>query len=170
MTERTTNDLNTPEWLWSKIIGALGYIALDPCSNEWSTVPSACRYDGVHVDGLTAPWGSGPVFVNPPYGRGHLRPWASKVVAEAANGCEIVLLVPCSPDTAWWQSCLHSVRCIAYLNKRVAFGGGKHGSGEFASALLYFGPRPYAFAHEFANVADIRLMGGHTPPLFTEGR
>jgi len=161
---RTNNNLCTPEWIWRRIVEHLGPIELDPCSNEWSSVPANTRFSGpAHgcVDGLTVSWIAcgGLVYVNPPYGRGHLRQWAQKCVAEAVGGVEIVALVPCSPDTAWWQSCLPTVRAIAYLRSRVSFEGGEHGSGSFASALLYWGDRPHLFLHAFGDaLADGRFF------------
>jgi hypothetical protein len=160
------DSLCTPAWLWGIVAGHLGEIVCDPCACPSSTVEAPVRHFGPQaggVDGLAVDWptyeGSlGPVFVNCPYGRGHLRPWARKCVAEAARGAEVVLLVPVSPSTVWWQSCLPTVRAVAYLNDRVRFDGGHHGSGMFDSALLYWGPRPHLFLHAFAAFADGRFV------------
>jgi hypothetical protein len=161
----TPNDcLCTPAWLWSIVSMDLGRISLDPCASTQSSVEAFNYCYGPHhgdVDGLAIGWpraDDGPVFVNPPYGRGHLRSWARKCGEEAEQGSEVVLLVPCSPDTAWWQICLPSVRAIVYLSERIRFDGGKHGGGTFASALMYWGPRPWSFLAAYQSHGDCRFV------------
>jgi len=165
MTERirTNNDLNTPAWLIVRV-EQIEPIALDPCSNPWSKVGALRRLQGSGPgdDGLTADWlqdgMGGLVFVNPPYGRGHMRQWAQKIANEARAGCEIIALVKGDFSTAWWRTLRGEAAAIGYVRERIAFEGGEHGSGNFASALFYFGPRAHLFAHMFADVADVRVL------------
>jgi hypothetical protein len=159
---RDNNSLCTPEWIVD-LVECVDVIALDPCSNPWSVVRAEqawTLHDG--NDGLTKSWlraTSGRLtYVNPPYGPGHLLPWAQKTVLEAGKGVEIIDLVPGSFDTEWWQTLGQRVNAIAYLNDRVKHGGGEHGGGMFPSALHYFGPRPFRFLSAFEDVADVRLV------------
>ncbi|WP_373047202.1 DNA N-6-adenine-methyltransferase [Vulgatibacter sp.] len=158
--ERTNNDLTTPiDFL--EPLAELGKVYLDPCSNEWSIVGAEVELDGSSPerDGLFADWkaiaAGRLVFVNPPYGRGHLRPWARKIVQAAAAGCEIVVLIPVSPSTLWWQTLRQKADAMVFLHQRLSFGGGKHGTGQFDSAAFYFGRRPYLFAHAFQQRGDV---------------
>lgn len=162
MRERTNNDLCTPEEVLA-LVWQLGPIALDPCSNPWSTVGAQFRLDGEQGRcGLLADWHElaegGLVFVNPPYGRGHMRAWAAKIADEAARGCEILALVKGDHSTEWWRTLRKHTRAICYWDGRISFEGGSHGSGNFASSLLYFGPRPYLFCHVFQDAGDVRVM------------
>jgi hypothetical protein len=105
----TKNDHRTPEPVL-RVIRDYAPILLDPCSNPWSTVDalhSFSKHNG--GDGLAAPWApfvdapdiDGIVYCNPPYGTGLILPWVHKAADEAAHGVETLMLVPCSPETAW---------------------------------------------------------------------
>lgn len=159
--ERTTNDLCTPTWIIDAIVEWFGEVDLDPCSNEWSSVDAFKTYSiDRGDDGLHLPWVGGVVFENPPYGRGHLMPWAMKADHEAHIGScvNLISLVPTSPSTQWFQlrQSFASARCD--LSKRVRFDGGGHGGGTFDSTLFYAGPSPYLFAHAFQDHGDVRVF------------
>lgn len=149
MTARTPNDHCTPAAVL-EVVQAFAPIVLDPCANPWSLVPAeswCSSHDG--GDGLALPWEpfQGLVFVNPPYGRGQILPWVRKAALEADIGAEVVMLVPCSPETAW--SRLARVTCDAYVtwDARIAFEGAGGQGMKGPSRLYYWGPRAYLFAH-----------------------
>jgi hypothetical protein len=160
--EFDNNDLGTPEWIVDAV-ECVDLIALDPCSNERSPVRAETKwtlYDG--NDGLTKSWLKATqgrlAYVNPPYGPGHLLPWAEKIVAEVTKGVEVIDLVPGAFDTGWWRHLMTRCNAVAYLNARVRHVGGDHNGGMFPSALHYFGPRPFRFLSAFEDVADVRLV------------
>lgn len=158
MRERTNNDLGTPEWLL-RLVRMLGPIDLDPCSNRWSEVGASRTYDiDKGEDGLVLPWGPGLTYVNPPYGHGHMLPWARKTIQEAAGGVEIVTLVKGDFSTRWWDELRRGATAICYFKDRISFLGGEHSSGNFPSSLFYFGRQRYLFAHIFEHKGDIRLL------------
>lgn len=158
MRERTNNDLNTPEWILD-LVRMLGPIELDPCSNPWSKVDAKRSFDiDRGEDGLALPWGQGLVFVNPPYGRGHMDKWASKIKEEGMDGTEIVALVKGDFSTEWWKILRECADAICYLNQRVSYDGGKFGSGNFPSSLFYFGRKKHLFAYIFEHKGDVRLL------------
>jgi len=162
MRERTKNDLGTPAVVLNAL-RPLGPIRLDPCSNPWSIVDAEVRLDGSPGRcGLAADWHrlAGPqlVYVNPPYGTGHMPRWAEKIVLEAGRGCEVVALVKGDHSTQWWQALRRPARAIGYWNGRIAFLGGAFGCGEFASSLVYYGRRARLFARALEDHADVRLM------------
>jgi len=160
---QTPDDLCTPTVVL-EALRPLGPIHLDPCSNPWSIVPALHKLDGSspEQDGLGVSWrelaGDGLVYVNAPYGRGHTVPWAEKVARETRAGCEIVDLVKGDHSTEWWRMLREHARAIAYWRGRIGFLGGSHGSGNFASSLLYFGQRPHLFAHALEAYADVRVL------------
>lgn len=166
---RTKKDFCTPDHVL-KPIWALGPIVLDPCSNPWSSVGAAVELSAHRGDdGLQVDWDAlvlskmpsldsgGLVFVNPPYGRGCLPVWTRKVLEEARRGVEIVALVPASLDTSWWSFANSTLDARCDWRGRIAFEGGEHGSGQFASSMLYWGPRRYLFAHLFEPHGEIRV-------------
>lgn len=141
---------NTPDWFIERLTRALGPIGLDPCSNEWSIVNARVeiRFDRGQ-DGLAIPWGGhGLVYVNPPFGRA-LTEWSKKWAAE---GDELVALVPSRTDASWWH---HAAKYSdTYVNWRGRFSfrkrSGKRGNAPFPSTVFYYGPRREVFLDEFA--------------------
>jgi hypothetical protein len=176
MRERVKNDLGTPESFLA-YVRRFDRIALDPCSNAWSLVRATIALsldDG--RDGLCESWTylmrkvKGIVFVNPPYGHADpepgsdkkhggplLLPWSQKIRDEGKAGAEIISLVPHDQSTEWWRVLRTSCTARVDLDKRLAFEGGKHGAGQIRNAVFYHGPRPYLFAHHFAELGEVHL-------------
>ena len=145
------------------IVEQMGPIALDPCSNRWSIVRARVALDGSPgQDGLSADWHAlargGVVYVNPPYGRGKMRQWARKVLAEAKAGTEIIVLTKGDFSVKWWGTLLGAADALCYWSERIAFRGSDSGA-KFPSAAWYFGHRPHLFAHVFSQVGDVRVLG-----------
>lgn len=155
-------DWNTPQEVID-MIAPLGVIALDPCSNAGSIVPalrSASLERG--EDGLAINWqflscGIGIVYVNPPYGD-ELPRWIERCGAEAANGAEIVALVPARPDTQWTAHALETGAVVAMIRGRLTFLSGGT-SAPFPSALLYWGDRRELFRDVLAEHVNGFLEG-----------
>jgi len=150
-------------------------IALDPCT----TVDNPCGatwFYTVKEDGLYRSWRrrrqaaaqwSGTdhpaehewlVYMNPPYGR-ELPRWIAKAIAEAAQGAEIIALVPSRTDTRWWKLCVESAAAIRHWHGRITFRGAAHPA-PFPSALIYWGHRPSGFHAAFAARTVIGGVGG----------
>lgn len=161
---RTKNDLGTPGAVL-ELVRRVGPVGIDPCSNEWSKVGARVAFDGLTIEtnGLLAPWFAllrpGELaFVNPPYGRSHMRKWADKITHEARLGCEVIALVKGDFSTKWWTALRKEAKAVCYVAGRPAFEGGDHKGGKFASALFYFGTRPHLFAHVFGPLGDVRIL------------
>ena len=76
-------DWNTPPEVLARV-RRLGPILLDPCSNAGSRVDAAI---GLTSGGPVVPWAVAPggvLFINPPYGRGQVMPFAQKFRDEAS--------------------------------------------------------------------------------------
>lgn len=125
MTLQPSDSLCTPDFiLWR--VRNLGTIALDACSNPQSRVNAEIELSlEAGDDGLAADWlatcTTGLAFINPPYGRGHLRPWTAKIATEAARGCEIVSLLPNDTTTQWWATVNGTCQARCDISRRVAF-------------------------------------------------
>lgn len=120
------NDHCTPASIYDRI----GPIALDPCSNEWSTVPARKKFFS-DDDGLTKSWKVSPrhgcVFVNPPYSS--ILPWVDKAIREATMHPSILIamLLPSDNSATWWQRAMAGSRCAIALKQRVKFVAGHGG-------------------------------------------
>ncbi len=161
-TEQGKDDLCTPFWITDAIAEA-GPIILDPCGNAWSTVPADVTWTHPEHDGLAEPWRRdvpGIVFVNPPYGRGHLRKWVRKAVDEAQLPCRCVaLLMPADPSTRAYQIARDAAVAAVTFGQRIRFHGPRsNGPGTFASVLFLLGDRRLSVraAAEFIETQDVR--------------
>lgn len=137
----------TPPWIIERVSALLGADYFDPCP--------AREGAPISVNGLDITW-RGRVFCNPPYGRG-IAPWVRKAVTEPVD--ELVLLVPASTDTSWFQPLFSHTLC--FIAGRLYFHkpGGKDRPGEtrtpHASVLVYRGERIEQFADTFADAGTI---------------
>lgn len=133
----------------------VGPIALDPCTTVDNPV-GARLWITTEDDGLTMDWlealrgdaaGPGLVYVNPPYSKGAA--WAEKIVAEAAQGVEVVTLTAARTDTRWFYRLVwDTAQAVCFQRGRLVFDGALHGA-PFPSAFVYHGPRPWAFEQAF---------------------
>lgn len=94
----------TPEWVWRLPPEALrlrDHYDLDPCSNEWSTVPATVRVCPPR-DGLGFEWGNASlVFLNPPYS--DVGPWFARANECAKAGGTVFGVVPHAPNIEAWR-------------------------------------------------------------------
>ena len=125
---------STPQDFFDKINLEFGF-KLDVCATNENAKCS--MYFTKQEDGLSKEWGSGPVFMNPPYGR-EISQWMKKANDAARNGTTVVCLVPARTDTSWWHkyAIQHEVR---FIRGRLKFGGAKN-SAPFPSALVIIRP------------------------------
>jgi len=164
-------ELYTPEWLIVKARLALGgEIDLDPAScKEAQTVVRANRYYDISSSGLTLPWASTGVWVNPPYGNGYNKPWSEKIIWEFMNGgaMKIIALMPASIGSDWYTPFEDFPRCE--VSKRIAFWGpADKGDGpRFGSVIFNLGVPMELFAEAFEDIGAIYIRyqrggNGHT--------
>lgn len=147
----------TPPEILERVIAVCGSIGLDPCSNGSSIVGARTAWD-VHADGLSRSWiGLGSVYVNPPYGDA-LPVWMGKCALEAAEGAEIVALVPARTETKWFRAVLESPATVGLWRGRVQFLGAPNPA-PFPSVLIYWGPRADRFVEVCAADCNGFLRG-----------
>jgi len=149
----------TPPGLIS-LVWKVGSIDLDPCAglpHGWVRARHEYRLDRGQ-DGLTMNWRdalmAGLVYVNPPYGPGHLRLWARKVAEEANQGIPIIALLPATTGPGWWHDfIIPAFDVILFIRGRPKFVSPRTlkvaGSGTKDSAFVYFGPDRKRFREVF---------------------
>lgn len=143
----------TPSHIVARVVACLGAIDLDPCSNDGTPNVPASRQFAACDDGLVQVW-SGRVFMNPPYGRGIIDRWVTKLVAEHRKGNvpEAIALVPARPGSQWFQGLRDFPVC--FVEGRLTFIGNQ-APAPFPSALVYLGDDIGRFVQHFAQVGDI---------------
>lgn len=157
------HDWQTPDVVL-ELVRTVGPIALDPCTTD----ENPCNAGTCIVppaDGMNIPWmpegGTGIVYVNPPYGR-EIERWCNKCVLEDLYGCQIVLLVPARPDTAWYDAAMQSANALCEWRGRLRFKGAPS-CAPFPSALFYWDPSPWLFCHVFAPHGRVRVLRERRP-------
>lgn len=153
------NTYNTPERILAPIRSFWnGVIELDPCSNLTSLVNAKDNIVWPARDGLVETWGSQKTYVNPPFSvdkKSVVGKWVSKAHVESQCGAEVIMLIPASPETDWWQNIIFpKAQGICWLDFRVTFVGEKHCIPK-PIALVYFGRYPGGFCSHFRQL-------GHT--------
>lgn len=141
----------TPAALIQSVYHVFGGIpALDPCANNGSCVAASTRYtlqEG--KDGLKESWNGFPtIYCNPPYGsdkdRGTtIADWLSKCASAAAEGSEVIALIPVAPNTRHWKdhvfpSCSRICFC---KTSRFRFDGVDQKGAPMAIAVVYWGTK-----------------------------
>jgi phage N-6-adenine-methyltransferase len=127
-----TDDWATPQDFFDRQNQAFAF-TLDACASEGNA--KCAKYFTEQDDGLVQEWGQGPVWMNPPYGRG-IGSWLKKAYEESLKGATVVCLVPARTDTAWWHD--YAMRGnVEFIRGRLKFGGAKNNA-PFPSALVVF--------------------------------
>jgi len=151
------NNWQTPDPILDRV-KRVGPIGLDPASN--STNPTGARIFITAEDdpcGLFSDWrelaADALAYVNPPFGRGHMDPWAAKIISEAAKDAEVIALVRGDTSTRWARELINASSLICYP-PRIKFKGAT-GSPNFSNAIHYFGPRPITFTNAFSTLGPI---------------
>ena len=159
---------DNPDW-WSplSILDASrdalgGAIELDPAScAEANARVRAQRFYSPEDDGLALPWCSPALFVNPPYGRGIIQPWAEKFLAERPCIRAAIWLSWAATDTQWWQPLARDAAAAFFFAGRPHFvrpDGSDPGGPPRPAAALYFGDDPARFDAAFKPLGGITMI------------
>jgi hypothetical protein len=151
----------TPEYVLHAVRDCLGIIYLDPCSNSKSLVKAKLEYHLPEIDGLLATWNLPTIFVNPPFGAGIER-WVRRCRnAYQTFGSEVLLILPSTTETRWWQRIIFkSAIGICFFKKRVEFipygGEDLPGSGGMTGcAMVYWGKDYMRFLYAFEELGAV---------------
>lgn len=123
----TKNSWGTPAHIIEVFYEVAGRIDIDPASNaKAQEIVGASIWYGpgspYGEDGLTQPW-EGKVWLNPPYGKGLIQPFADKLYHEnrAFRTKGFAVLVNLDPSTRWFKCLLDEAYYLVLLDERVAF-------------------------------------------------
>lgn len=130
----SSDEWYTPRW----VIDELGPFEIDPCSPAERPFDTAVRHITKEDDGLKQEWGTGHVWLNPPYSRPLLRPFVEKM-AEHNDG---IALLKNQVDNLLFQEVIFSrAASLLFMRHRIKFiqPSGATGSPFFGSVLVAFG-------------------------------
>jgi len=117
------NEWYTPLDVLEDVRRVLGKVELDPASSHAAQkVVQAEHYFTAEQNALNRHW-FGKVFLNPPYSRDLIGPFASKFVEEVKAGRvhEAIMLTHNYTDTAWFHTVASAARLICFTRGRIAF-------------------------------------------------
>lgn len=130
----SSDEWYTPQW----IIERLGPFDLDPCSPMNRPFDTASVHVTKEQDGLQCDWGTGRVWLNPPYSRPLIEEFVKKM-AEHDNG--IALLVNRQDNVMWQEVIFPTAASMLFMRHRVKFihPEGKKSSPFTGSCLVAWG-------------------------------
>lgn len=110
---------------------------------EWELHPGNAKcpiYFTKDDNGLGLDW-FGTVWMNPPYTKGQVKVWITKLIKEMLAGhiTRGVALVAARPDTQWFQTAVSYAAEVRFLKGRLTFQGSTDPA-PFPSAVLVFNP------------------------------
>ena len=148
----------TPPDMWERASRVMCGIDLDPCADPGRRV-AARRHFTVTDDGLAQDWGTGSVWMNPPYGRGEsgVAGWVPRFIAHIAAGNDGMALLPARTDTDWFQPLFSAHLAFCFIDGRLKFSGHTN-SAPFPSVIVYGGDNLLGFFEEF------QTLGGMVMP------
>ena len=153
------NEWYTPPQFLEAARGVMGGIDLDPASSDTAQQNvQAGKYFTKEDNGLLFPW-SGRVWMNPPYARGLVAEFVSKLCGHFRAGevSEAVVLVNNATETRWFQELLGASSAVCMLTGRVRFlrDTGELGAPLQGQAVVYMGSRPSVFAAWFEEFGPV---------------
>ncbi len=136
MTSSLTHEWATPKALFESLHREFNF-EIDICPMDGRRIhEDVLDFDGDSL--AAADWGTGPVWMNPPYGRS-IGDWIRRAHVESQRGITVVALIPSRTDTQWWHDyCMGQE--IRFLRGRLTFEGQKGGRAPFPSAIVVFKP------------------------------
>jgi hypothetical protein len=146
-----SSEWHTPPHVLALARELMGTIDLDPASLALANLTvRATRFYTVADDGLAREW-HGRVWLNPPFGR-NIGAWVAKMREgfSAGHVTEGLLLVPCCPETGWWELVADRPWCaprgrLSYINPDDP----DTGAAPKGHAIFYFGAREGRFVEVF---------------------
>ena len=123
-----SNEWATPQCLFEMVSKEFGGFALDAAASAENH--KVAYYYTQNQDALAQDWASsqGPVWLNPPYGRG-IGQWIEKAYLTSQQGNTVVVLTFARTDTKWWHDWAMKADEIRFLRGRVHFVRPDHTSG-----------------------------------------
>jgi hypothetical protein len=161
-----TKDWNTPPEIVTAVLGVLGQVDLDPCSNGYSLIPAETHFDGISKCGLKELWNYQNIYVNPPYGRNlenktTIATWLHKCSeANKSFGSSVIALIPVATNTRHWQQNIFvNAKGICFLKaSRLKFykdGKPVPKGAPMSCAVVYWGNDFCKFENVFSDLGKV---------------
>jgi hypothetical protein len=151
----TSDERYTEHWVIAAARRIMGGIDLDPCSCRFANDVFVRADHYYSTGGLEKPW-KAKVWLNPPFSKPGLRPWAKKLTGELSSGrtAQACVVVP-SQTFNWYSSSWFPKGSvwIPYPQHYMRFWSPddeRWVGTPYPTYLLYVGPRVRRFISEFS--------------------
>jgi hypothetical protein len=160
-TESGSQEWYTPLHCVDAVKAVLEVIELDPASSdEANRTIQALRYFTKRDDALKHVWKAKTVFLNPPYSKGIIDQFVSKLCLHYNCGdiVEAIALVDNATETDWFHVLATCTSAFCFLRSRLAFlplGGKPANSAPRGQCLCYLGRNCRVFTKVFSKMGLI---------------
>ena len=157
------NEWFTPPYIVEKARLVMGEIDLDPASHVLAqeTVRAGSFFTAAD-NSLEQPW-FGRVWLNPPYQRWLLQPFADKLMSAYASGAvsQAILLTHRYTDFAWFHAAMRTAGAVCFPRGQIRFfaPSGDECSQFQGQALFYFRKDDTTFCRTFADIGLVIRLG-----------
>lgn len=143
MRRERRSDWQTPAWLFNALHREFAF-DVDAAADRYNRkLPRFWGPGGEVDDALAIGWGSGTIFVNPPFGS-RLADWVKKGLESAVGGATVVMIVPARVESEWWASCVSRATEMRFIRGRVHYElsgrRARHSRPSFATVVLILTP------------------------------
>lgn len=151
------NEWYTPKYIVDAAREVLGDIDLDPASSPTANKIVQAKYIYTAEDsGLNHRWYKN-IWMNPPYQRGLVNKFLSRLVEDYKAGrvCQACVLVNNATETIWWQHLSSVASAVCFLRGRVKFldeHGNKANSPLQGQCVVYIGENKDSFHSVFSSL------------------
>lgn len=117
-------DYATPSDFRTAVVKKFGFPAWDLAAAEWNHFGPVGNFFDAQNSAFLHDWHkmTGLLWLNPPFC--DIEPWAKKCHEEYQKGAWILLLVPASVGSVWFQTHVHAVaHTVHFLSPRLCFDG-----------------------------------------------
>lgn len=112
----------TPEWILERVRTVMGSIDLDPASCELANqIVRAKQIFTQSDDGMEQTW-YGNVFMNPPFARGVVTEFCTKLISENENIKQWIILINCMSGAPYFHSLLEVSNVLCFVKGYHKFG------------------------------------------------
>lgn len=129
----TKNEWETPDAFFNKLNKFYDF-DLDAAAREHNT-----KCNKFLTNAFKETWNGNTIWCNPPYsGYKGLEKWIGEFITQSYIRNRIIVLVPASTDTFWWQQAVKRAKLVVFLKQRITFKGAPNNA-RFPCCLIIYG-------------------------------